>query len=311
MKRAASRSEVGDLSPTQFAEHLKTGLAVRLGPFPTRIIATPAILATPLFHLYRYYELLAKQEVCSVHVHLEEKRVFPNFLRKSVRLTVDGQAPHEDMPFTHALPVLEWGINLVTALRSHCFLMLHAAAVELNGGAMLMPAGPGAGKSTLCAALSLRGWRLLSDEFGLIRPGCHSLIPNPRPVALKNESISLIRDFSSDAFVGPEIPGTRKGTVAHFRPPSDSIRASSISAPVNRIVFPQWRPDVSSRFTEIPKAEAFMMLASNAFNYELVGEPAFATLTGVVDRASCYLFEYSDLENATAALTDIARRDET
>ena len=64
---------------------------------------------------------------------------------------------------------------------------------------MLLPAAPGSGKTTLCAGLSLRGWRLLSDEFGLIRPGTTDLVPVPRPMALKNESIDVIRQFDREA----------------------------------------------------------------------------------------------------------------
>jgi predicted ATPase len=30
---------------------------------------------------------------------------------------------------------------------------------------VILPAPPGSGKSTLCAALVTRGWRLLSDEL--------------------------------------------------------------------------------------------------------------------------------------------------
>ena len=133
--------------------------------------------------------------------------------RRCVRFLVDGRAPHEDLPARQALAVLEWGLNLVIALRMHCYLMLHSAVLERAGRGLLLPAAPGFGKSTLCAALANRGWRLLSDEFGLIRSGTTDLLPLPRPIALKNESIDVIRAFAPDAYIGPSIPNTRKGTV--------------------------------------------------------------------------------------------------
>jgi predicted ATPase len=46
--------------------------------------------------------------------------------------------------------------------------MLHAAVVEKNGKALILPALPGSGKSTLSAALAMNGWRFLSDEFTMI-----------------------------------------------------------------------------------------------------------------------------------------------
>ena len=226
-----------------------------------------------------------------------------------VRFSVDGRAPHEDMPAAQALAVLEWGINLVIALRSHSFLMLHSAIAELSGKAMLLPAAPGAGKTTLCAGLALSGWRLFSDEFGLMRPGMPEMLPVPRPLALKNDSIEVIRRFGDGQGLGPEIPGTRKGTVAHLRPPGDSVRRSAETAPVRWVVFPEWQAHARSELVEISRNEGFMYLATNAFNYELLGESGYAAVAGLVDNARCYRFVYSDLQEAVALITDFANDD--
>ena len=53
-----------------------------------------------------------------------------------MRFIVDGRVPHEDLPAAQALAVFEWGLNLVIALRSHRFLMLHAAVLERGGRAL-------------------------------------------------------------------------------------------------------------------------------------------------------------------------------
>ncbi|HQX48181.1 MAG TPA: HprK-related kinase A, partial [Steroidobacteraceae bacterium] len=215
---------------------------------------------------------------------------------------VDGRAPHEDMPAGQALPVLEWGINLVIALRYHCYLMLHAAVLERGGRALLLPAWPGHGKTTLCAALAHRGWRLFSDEFGLVRPGTRELVPIPRPMPLKNASIDVIRRFAPEAFLGPVIPGTRKGTIAHVRPPAQSVARARETAPAAWIVFPRWEAGATLSLEEMPKSAGYMQLATNAFNYEMLGEPGFETARGLVDGARCYRLVYSDLDEAVAAL---------
>jgi HprK-related kinase A len=210
------------------------------------------------------------------------------------------------MPVSQALPVFEWGLNLVIALRSHSFLMLHSAVLERNGKALLLPAMPGHGKTTLCAGLSHRGWRSFSDEFGLIRPGTHEMIPLPRPMALKNESIEVIGDFAPEAFIGPSTPNTRKGTVAHLKPTADSVARQNENAPVGMIVFPKWVKGASLNLRPISKGESFMGLATNAFNYELLGEAAFRTVGDLVSTADCYRLEYSDLEEATRRLNELA-----
>ena len=81
--------------------------------------------------------------------------------------------------------MLEAGLNWCIGNLAHQYLVIHSATLERGGRALLMPAPPGSGKSTLCAALITRGWRLLSDEFALVDPATGLLVPVPRPVALK------------------------------------------------------------------------------------------------------------------------------
>ena len=213
------------------------------------------------------------------------------------------------MPAEQALPVLEWGLNLVIALRCHCFLMLHSAVLERNGRGLLLPAAPGDGKSTLCAGLAHRGWRTLSDEFGLIRPGTREMVPIPRPMALKNDSIEIIRAFAPNAHMGPATHGTRKGTVAHLKPTTDSVLRQSETAPASIVIFPRWVAGAEYSLQEVTQGEGFMRLASNAFNYELLGEAAFCTVRDIVGAARCYDLVYSDLEEATARITELAESD--
>lgn len=307
MTEIAART-VGSLGQDQFHSLLQSGLAVRLGPFNTHLTAETGRIAKPLYALYRDYALLDGDNAFSFHVRLEERRAFPRIDRRLVRLLVDGRAPHEDFPVAQALPVLEWGLNLVIALRSHCYLMLHAAVVAVDDQGLLLPASPGSGKTTLSAALALSGWRLLSDEFGLMRPGTTDLVPIPRPMALKNESIDVVRQFSPDAFIGPITRNTRKGDVAHLRPPASSISASDQTAKARWIVFPRWAPDSECVLTELSKYEAFMMLATNAFNYELLGESGYDTVSKLVESADCFDLVYSDLGVAVGALTDVLRQ---
>jgi len=165
---------------------------------------------------------------------------------------------------------------------------------------------PGDGKTTLCAGLVNRGWRLFSDEFGLIRPGTGELIPIPRPMPLKNESIQVIRTFAPNAVFGPTILNTRKGTVAHVRPPSDSVRRAGETAQAGWIVFPRWEAGAALQIDAIPKADAFMLMASNSFNYEYIGETAFRSVREIVDGSECFELTYSDLEAAAARLTEMA-----
>jgi HprK-related kinase A len=307
-----TRTTVGELGDVAFAERLRgPGFGVRLGPFDVRIRSGITAIAAPLYRLYRDYPLLDDERVFSMHLQLTASRGFPRLDRTTVRLLVDGRAPHEDLPRAQALAVLEWGINLVIALRSQSLLILHSAAVERGGHVMLFPASPGAGKTTLCAGLVHRGWRLFSDEFGLLRPSMMHLLPIPRPMPLKNESIAVIRAFAPEAEFGPTIPNTRKGTIAHVKAPAASIREAAQPAPVRWIVFPQWSAGADLVFQEMAKADAFLLLATNAFNYEMLGEVAFTAVRELISTSRCYRLVYSDLAKAVAILNELAETDAT
>jgi HprK-related kinase A len=299
-----------DLTLEQFSDRIATkGVGFDIGPFRTHIRATVPALFEPLQKLYADFAFVDLNNVFSMHASVTPTRAFPSLRRQRVRYTVDGFAPHEDMPIDQALPVLEWGINLVIAMRSHHLLMLHSAVLEKHGRAIILPGAPGSGKSTLCAAMAHRGWRLLSDEFGLAPHRSASLVPVPRPIALKNESIDVFQSFAPDAFLGPRIPKTRKGTVAHVRPPTMSIRRQSELASARWVVFPRWQDGAALQWTPLKKAQSFMALASNAFNYELLGEEGFRTVRAITDACDSYSLVYSDLDDAISRVDEISARD--
>jgi HprK-related kinase A len=307
---ASSTAAVASLGVDAFADALRaTGIGVRLGPFAFRIRSDVPTLPEPLYGLYRDYPLLDDANVFSAHVNLAMRRSWWRPARAGVRFLVDGRTPHEDLPLAHALPVLEWGLNLVIALRAHSLLMLHSGAVEKHGRVLLFPAWPGSGKTTLCAALAHRGWRLLSDEFGLVDPATGLAVPLPRPMPLKNESIAVIREFAPAAEMGPIIPETRKGTIAHVKVPLESIQAADRRAPVAHIVFPRWERGSELSLAKMPKSEAFFMLATNAFNYEVLGEAAFNAVRRLIETTACYALTYSDLESVVRRLDDLVARD--
>jgi HprK-related kinase A len=298
---------VGDLPLKKFRSQIESaGLGIRVGPFDVLIrVRVPPILE-PLQVLYAHYSVLEGERVYSMRTELREVWKLRPPVSRRVRFEIDGNALHEDLPVEQALPVLEWGINLVVALRFANFVMLHTAVLERGGLALVLPAAPGDGKTTLCAALAHRGWRLLSDEFGLVRPGATAFVPIPRPMPLKNESIAVIRKFAPEAVIGPATEGTRKGTVAHARPPLDSIDRAGETAEPAWLVFPRWEAGAALSLSELPPREGFIRLASNAFNYDKHGEQGFTTVRDIVARTRSFRLVYSDLDEAVASMNRLA-----
>jgi len=300
--------KVAELPPLEIRSHLQSdsGFTIRIGAFTIRLHSNLPDLPKLLSSLYAEYPLAQESIYADFHLRIDWQGAFRRFFRPQVQFWVDEETPFAPFPADTALPFLEWGLNWCVATRAHHYLMLHSGVLEKNNKALLLPAWPGSGKSTLCAALCHRGWRLLSDEFALIKPTDFSIVPFPRLIPLKNESIAVFRGFAPEAVMGPEYPKTRKGTVCHVRPPADSIDRADQTAQAHWIIFPKFQADAEMRLQSLPKARAFLKLADNSFNYEQIGRRGFDTVASLVDSSDCYLFQYSDLEQAIAQLNALA-----
>lgn len=293
---------IGDLSAGEFAAALQgDGLRVDLGAASMRAYCDVAALTPALRQLYAAFPL-ADGQLHDLTVTLRQVPGLRRWLRPQVELVVDGARDFEPFARAQALPQLEWGLNYGLASRLTCYLLLHAGALAHRGRALLLSALPGSGKSTLTAALSLRGLRLLSDEFGVLDLARVHLLPMLRPVALKNASIDLIAARGASARLGPRTDGTHKGTVAHLAPCTEDVDACHQPARPAVVVFPRYLPAAPLTLQPVPRARAFARLAVNSFNYDALGPQGFDALGAMVAGSRCYEMQFSDLDAAVDAL---------
>jgi HprK-related kinase A len=296
------------LSPRELRRQLAgPGVWMRTGPFSVRVQSGVPQVAEGLAQLYGQFEVRSPHEAfADFHVSVDPPRGLRRWVRPQVSFALDGVPPFKPLPVDQAFPMLEWGLNWCVSTRAHQYLIIHAGVVEKNGRAAILPAPPGSGKSTLTAALMLSGWRLLSDELTLIDRKSGLLHPLPRPVSLKNQSIDIIRAFSAEAFVNRESRDTVKGTVAHLRPLRESVRRQHEPARPGWVIFPRWVAGAPATLQPRSRAQTFMFLAQNAFNYSHLGADGFRVGSALIDQAACYDFEYGALDDAIATFDRLA-----
>ncbi len=278
------------------------------GPFSIRIHSRLAAIAEGLALLYSDFPLAEDESFADFHVRVDRTVGIRRWLRPQVDFWLDGHAPFKPLPADHAFALLEWGLNWCVAGHSHHYLMLHAAALEKDGRALVLPGDPGAGKSTLTAALMLSGWRLLSDEITIIDRDDGGLVGLARPVSLKNASIEIIRTAFPLACIGTPAHDTHKGTVAHLKPTSDSVRRMHERAFPAWIVFPRWRADASPTLAPHSRASAFLHTANHAFNYDVLGALGFELNAALMDACTCHDLEYSKLADALRIIDGLETR---
>ena len=289
-------TRVSDLSESQIECALQgAGLDLRVASFRCLLRSDSGQLSQPLRLLYQDY--LAETNPTGFY----DFRINLNRSRSTfwtpwqVDFDWEGSSPFPSLPIAHARPLFEWGLNWCVATASGTHTVIHSAVVERNGLALVLPGSPGSGKSTLCAALALTDWRLLSDELTIVSQADGSVQPVPRPISLKNKSIELIKAYVPSADITVPVTDTHKGSIAYARPPSTAVRAAGMSAPVGYLVFPKFVAGAQLDFEPLSHAEALTELMENTFNVGLLGAEGFISLAKAIANAKCYAVEYGDL----------------
>jgi HprK-related kinase A len=278
------------------------GLWFNIGAVSMQVRGNAKTLAAPLQTVYGHFPFVTNADWADVHLSIDLAAGLRRWIRPQVLLHADGRVPFDPFPASNALPLFEWGCNWMIGRCCNELLLLHSGALERDGLALLLPATPGSGKSTLTAALSQRGWRLLSDEFGAYDPTADVFRAVLKPIALKNESIAVIRQFAPSATLGPEFPNTRKGTVAHLAAGPDAVARRHETARPGAVVLPKWQAGSPTRWEPLSEQALFPALAFNAFNYSLLGAVGFQAVVQLVRRCPAWQLTYSDLDDALATL---------
>lgn len=277
------------------------GLALAMPPHTVLIHSRLTRVADGLYALYADYPVIDDAPCPDFRVELNQPG-WRRWFRPQVQFRFDGFTPFKPLPADQAHAMFEWGVNWCVGNLDHSHVILHAAVLERAGRALVLPGVPGAGKSTLTAALCQEGFRLLSDELCLIDPATLAITPVPRPVSLKNASIPLIQARYPAAVFSEPARDTLKGTVAHMQPPANALTLANQPALPSLIVFPRYIAGHATEWLPLDRHLAVLRCVEQSFNYSLHGATGFDTLVGLARRSHCHSLNYSQLDEAIPLL---------
>ena len=289
------------LSQDALAAQLGQGLRFEVGPFVFCVASRIPSYQKDLSKIYPDYPLVNTPSIADAHVTASPHGRF----RRKEAVRYDHDVLLADFPSGQALPHVEWALNWCVATRVHEYVQFHAAVLEKDGLAVLLPGLPGSGKSTVATFLAHRGWRFLSDEFALVRPSDRRVVPFPRLIPLKNESIGVVRTEIPEARIGPEYVGTRKGTVAHVSPPGDHINRAKEEARPALVIYAKFSNGAALKLRALSRSENFVRLTQNSFNYHMGGLQAFNLAADLATELPAFEMDYGDAEAAVERITEL------
>lgn len=279
-------------------------LPIRIGPYVYNIQTNLPSVTAGIATLYGDFELADPGEFVDFNIAMVREGLMHR-LRGEAEFLFDKRRPFNTIPTGQAYAFLEWGMNWCVSVQSNEYLKLHAAAVSRGNSAVIMPGVPGAGKSTLCAALGLSGWRILSDEHAMIPLNTTEIVPICRPVSLKNESIEAIRSFSPSAIFGPVSKKTHKGVVVHMKADLQPGSHNKKNVQARAMIFPRFSRSEPQQLSRRRRTDSFILAAYHSFNYSLLCEAGFDAMTSLIDQVECYDLVYDDLDWAVKIVNEL------
>lgn len=211
-------------------------------------------------------------------------------------LLLDGQVLGTVDGAGLAVDWLVWHLNQqVVAHHRHRSLLLHGAAVAVDGTATVVPGASGAGKTTLTAALVAAGADYLTDEVVVLDGEARRVRPYPKPLTVKPGSWATVAALTGRG---------RRGCDGAWQVAPDALRpaAVGVAAPVAAVVVPRFSAGASARVRALDAGSALVQLTSCLFNLRQRGNRAVGALAALVRRCTVVELVFGDAVEGAAAL---------
>ena len=255
-----------------------------------------------LYRSYRRDDYVADRSVIQTQVRHGSRSV-PG--RRRYDVCIDGEVYRSNQRRLEVLPYVEWGINArVIATRSD-YLQLHAASLVRDGVGVVLPGIPGAGKSTLAAALLSRGWQYMCDEFALINTKTLRLHPFPKALCIKAGSFEVVRQLNLRLWHDRSYVKFMKGKVGYISSSDMGMGAIASASPIRFVIFPKYTGQSEPHLRAVTRTQSAIALASQALNRHVFGHRTMSILCNIVRDAECFALESGPIKKTCDLLESL------
>jgi hypothetical protein len=226
--------------------------------------------------------------------HIYRLRVQPDDGRVSAVLERDGAIIGGPAPPGRSVAELVSEVSSQAIASRPNSLLLHAAALSVDGQGLLIPGATGSGKSTLAAALVLAGFDYLTDEAAAVDLETLEIAPYPKPISLRTSAAQLL---------GPALPAP-PGSDFPDLVPCSRLRPHSCSPQVRArlLLFPRYEVGARTELIRMSRAEALIELTTHSFNFVEHGGQWMVPLRRLIMQCWCGRLTAGDLDGVPAAI---------
>ena len=210
----------------------------------------------------------------------------------------------DDFPVFHVADERELPPLIEKTLAHYCarmceqYAILHAALLERNGDAILLPGEPGAGKSTLCAHLTQQGYRYYGDDFIFLRFSDLQIHAFPKAITLKRGAFDLVPEE-------PEYLDRSRGAIRYFTPTTGGNFTADFSA-LRCIILPHYVSSGVNQTQKVQPEVAALAMIQQCFGGLDRDPRMFDTIEKLVSR-SAYMIDYTSSRNGQEAIEQLIK----
>lgn len=228
--------------------------------------------------------------------------LFP--LRRGYAVTAEGRTLVCCTDEAEVVPMVKTALSMLAVETVDAPGALHAAALAIDGQAVVLPAAGGAGKSTLAAALVHNGFDLAGDDTVFLLAGGRYIQPMPLAICLKEKAWAAVAGCVPDI---DRLPGHRRGdgkTVRYVVPRRNGAFAFAADPlPIARLVFPCFRPGGGVAVDRLSSGEALERLLPQFFpKGQRFDRDTLDCLMSLLEHVDACAITYGDLAGAVDAV---------
>jgi hypothetical protein len=213
----------------------------------------------------------------------------------------EGERPLGSCGAQEWIPRLKASITEHYAANVRDGFLIHAAFLVRNNKGVLLSGAPGAGKTTLCVALSRSGYDYQGDDIVRLE-GSGKAMGTPFAACVKAPAWPLVSAYAPEIHNLPVYHRADDKNVRYLPVPPVKRRPRS----VDFVLLLSRRPDAKPAFEPVEPLDAFSTLLESAFSSKgAISVSALKTFGNAMEGAASFRFIYSNLDEAIAAIKDL------